>query len=387
MPGDDANQEASSTAEYGATAEYNLTAEHKTSAPSREPLSTDDAPTNAAAAGSVAAAKAALAGFIAELGDLGAIESLIREKLGSDAPRLHEIGHYLLNLGGKRIRPVLCLLVARALGLKRAPQPLIDVAAGIELIHMATLLHDDIIDNSSLRRHHPSAFARYGLGDSLLTGDFLLVRAFSLCARLDSAIIDATERACVELTEGEILETPLTREVHTVDSSLTIARKKTAALFRLAAYSAAHIAAVDDVLERRLAQFGESLGIAFQILDDVLDVTSSEDLLGKRAGTDLRERKPSLVNVLWLDSGDSRAGRLKRPATSDSADEDRFIAEALSILANGPVVAQARTIARRYAGDALSVLEEIRERRSPPPDEHALLALRSLVEYCILRLQ
>lgn len=163
---------------------------------------------------------------------------------------------------------------------------------------MATLLHDDMIDNSPLRRHRQSAPARYGSNQSILAGDFLLVRAFALCARLDRPIIEATEQACVELTEGEILETSLVDDRHSVESALAIARKKTASLFRLAAFSAAHMSGVWVDVESRMARFGELVGVSFQILDDVLDVVSDESLLGKRSGTDLRERKPSSMYAI-----------------------------------------------------------------------------------------
>jgi octaprenyl-diphosphate synthase len=245
-------------------------------------------------------ARARLKSVIAGLPGMEAVETVIRSKLVSDAPLLEEIPAYLLELGGKRMRPVLTLLVARALGQQTPAPALIDVAAGIELIHMATLLHDDIIDNSDMRRHKASPLNRFGQSETLLAGDFLLVRAFSLCARLDAAIIDATERACIHLTEGEILEVPLYATQHSRETALTIADKKTAALFELAAYSAAHIATANPTVTSSMAAFGQALGIAFQILDDILDVTSDADLLGKPSGTDIRERKPSIVNILLL---------------------------------------------------------------------------------------
>jgi geranylgeranyl pyrophosphate synthase len=156
------------------------------------------------------AAKAGVSKMLAGLQGMKEVETLISSKLTSDAELLETIPAYLLGLGGKRIRPAMTLLVSRAFGSKSVEFPVaevIDVAAGIELIHMATLLHDDIIDKSPLRRHKQSPFLKFGLGNSLLAGDFLLVRAFSLCARLDRYVIDATEQACIELTEGEILET------------------------------------------------------------------------------------------------------------------------------------------------------------------------------------
>ena len=180
--------------------------------------------------------KTVLYKIISELKELALVEEVIKSSFRSDAASLSEISSYLFSLGGKRIRPVLCLLAYKALVEEEVKEQLITIAAGIELIHMATLLHDDIIDKSNLRRNSASANKKFGLAKSLLTGDFLLVRAFGLCAKLSSEIVRATEIACVELTEGEILELPMHEFDHDLDSSLLIARKKTASLFRLAGF-------------------------------------------------------------------------------------------------------------------------------------------------------
>jgi len=309
-------------------------------------------------------------------------EGLIEEKLVSDAPLLCDIPRYLLTLGGKRMRPALALMLARALGCSAPPQQLIDVAAGIELIHMATLLHDDIIDRSPLRRHQASPYVKFGLESTLLSGDFLLVRAFSLCARLDRFVIDSTERACIELTEGEILEVPLDQRHHTVESSLEIARKKTAALFWLAARTAAHLVGAPPPLVERASIFGEKLGVAFQILDDILDVTSSEDLLGKKSGIDIREKKPSLVNVLWVESEAPGAKVLTTPGAVDDATVERAVAE----LRASPVIEAARRIALAHTEEAANELAAL-EAEAPHIDRVALGHLRTLIEYTVERME
>jgi octaprenyl-diphosphate synthase len=332
--------------------------------------------------GVIGTAKARLSAALSALKGLDRVEALIEEKLVSEAPLLHEIPHYLLTLGGKRMRPVLSLMMARALG-QAAPSPaLIDVAAGIELIHMATLLHDDIIDRSPLRRHQASPYVKFGLESTLLSGDFLLVRAFSLCARLDSFVIDSTERACIELTEGEILEVPLDKGVHTLDSSITIARKKTASLFWLATRTAAHLAGASDPVVEQCSRFGEKLGIAFQILDDILDVVASEDLLGKKSGIDIREKKPSLVNVLWLASGDPLARTLAQPEPIS----DEFVERAVASLRTSPVVEEARRIALGYTSEALAALKFIEE-QCPQSDRPTLEHLRTLIDYTLERME
>ncbi len=312
------------------------------------------------------------------------IEHLIEEKFDSEAALLSEIPRYLLKLGGKRIRPVLCLLVAQSLHQKALSQSVIDVAAGIELIHMATLLHDDIIDKSPLRRHEASPYVKYGIGDTLLAGDFLLVRAFSLCAHLDKYIIDATERACIELTEGEILEVPMHRMPHTLDTSLTISRKKTGALFRLAAESAAYLATRGDMRTvKDFTEFGEHLGIAFQVLDDILDVTSSEEQLGKKAGIDIQEKKPSPVNILWLQTGSALAKEL---LTRENPANDEELALALTEITQSNVIDAARKIARLHADAARGALTRV-HLRSGGLENKAYEALLALIDYVLERME
>ena len=172
---------------------------------------------------------------------LVAVEDRLLSCFRSDAPELTTISTYLMQQGGKRIRPVLALLSARLFGMNEPSTALVDVAAGIELIHMATLLHDDIIDESPVRRHKRSAYLEFGLPPSLLTGDFLLVRAFGLCALLDDFVVQRTEQACVELVEGEILEGKLTpSNPASFPHYLNVVSKKTASLFALACELGGH---------------------------------------------------------------------------------------------------------------------------------------------------
>lgn len=344
--------------------------------------------------------KAQIKSALKNLEGMQEVEALIQSKLTSEAALLSEIPRYLLELGGKRLRPALTLLVARLVApqLEHPVPEVVDVAAGIELIHMATLLHDDIIDKSPLRRHQASPFLKYGAGNTLLSGDFLLVRAFSLCARLDKFVIDHTETACVELTEGEILETALCESSHTVESSINIAAKKTAALFRLAAACGSHLSLQkstsaelhDQSLnsQRRVVQhlsdFGLNLGIAFQMLDDILDVTSTDETLGKQTGIDILERKPSIVNVLWLRSGSALAKRLSSPPHSDPEVEKAFVTESLEELRDSPVIPEAKALAAEFAGKAQKALDNCAESWTLC-DAQALSALQALIEYTLTR--
>ena len=327
-------------------------------------------------------AKERLLAAVAQLDGLEQVEALIRSKFTSEAIMLSEISEYLLKLGGKRIRPVLCLLTARALGMHEPSSSVLAVAAGIELIHMATLLHDDIIDRSPMRRFERSPYSKYGTARTLICGDFLLTRAFSLCAHLDTYIIDATELACIELTEGEILETALSQETHDVESCITIARKKTASLFRLSAESAAHLCGASRSAVSAAAEFGTQLGIAFQALDDILDVISDESLLGKRCGTDIREQKPSLINVEWLASGDSLAKTL---LCGEVTATESQVTEALNKLRGSVVAERAMKRARAHAEAAREALETL-QAQAAKPDLAAFSDLSAVINYVLERL-
>lgn len=317
--------------------------------------------------------------FIAAHEGLALVENTVRDALASEAEPLREIAHYLLALGGKRIRPILAVLVGRLMGMDIPEKRLVDAAAGIELIHMATLLHDDIIDESPLRRHQETAYRRFGLPATLLTGDFLWVRAFGLCAHLGEFIVRATERACVELTEGEVLEGTLNAESEpSLDRYRMIVGKKTASLFELASAVGGGIAGADEHDLAALMVFGRQAGIAFQMVDDILDVTSSEDLLGKPAGTDLKQKTPSLINILWLASGE-QAAREFFAKEQPTAEEAR---RAAHYLAGSQIVEDARKHAEAAAHAAISALRSL---RSPKQNAEMRAHLEALIDYTLDR--
>jgi octaprenyl-diphosphate synthase len=322
--------------------------------------------------------------IVANLSELEKVEARIRSVLESDVPLLQEIPTYMLELGGKRVRPVLALLTSRAL-IGKVPPQVITIAAGVELIHLATLLHDDIIDHADTRRHRPSASKQYGDAAALLAGDFLFVRAFGLCAELPREIITWTEAACIALTEGELLEAaPLA--THTLESATEIARRKTAALFALSTKAAVFLSDsfAQTELPTAIAQaelFGSTLGIAFQFVDDVLDVTANADLLGKPTGSDLREGKPSLVNILWLRSKSKVAMHYLDCARAVEPFNDDLIAAALDEIREGPIVAEARAIAIDYADQSRKALLKLLTARSK-----AMESLEYLIDFVVARL-
>ncbi|MCB0322214.1 MAG: polyprenyl synthetase family protein [Bdellovibrionales bacterium] len=323
--------------------------------------------------------EAARDAFLSGAAGLQLVEERVRSCLDSEAEVLSSISRYLLELGGKRIRPLLAVLLTKLFGISSYPKSLIDAAAGVELIHMATLLHDDIIDQSPTRRNHPSAFIKFGVSPTLLAGDFLLVKAFGLCAKLDPYIIQATERACIELTEGEVLEGTLAdgRRL-SLEQYVNIISKKTASLFQLAAGIGAFSAGVTPADLSRVEQFGRAAGLAFQIVDDILDVVADADLLGKPSGTDLKQKTPSLPNILWLESGDPRALEFFSIEQPNRAQCD----SALEVLRSSDIIAQSRAVARQHADTAQAALHGL---EADTLDLTVRDRLLSLVEYTLER--
>lgn len=322
------------------------------------------------------------AAFLSVGSDLRLVEEAVLEKTSSDAELLTNISRYLHAQGGKRIRPIITLLCNK-LFTQEPSADVISVAAGIELIHMATLLHDDIIDEAPKRRHQPSAYAEFGLAPSLLTGDFLLVRAFGLCAHLDDFVVEATEQACVELTEGEILETKLTSlNPMNFNTYEQIVGKKTASLFALAAKLGAYLAHTSNDAIVALTEFGYYSGIAFQMIDDILDITANEDLLGKPSGTDLRQHAPSLINVLWLLSGEKTA----RDFFASFPPSASQVQNAASYLKTSPILTQAQALAKQYANKANAALSRLPSGSvAESVDQETRNQLFAIVEYTLER--
>lgn len=286
--------------------------------------------------------------------DLNIIEDNIKTVISSDAEKLTEISSYLLNLGGKRIRPLMCLLSARMFGMARANQALVDVASGIEMIHMATLLHDDIIDKSPTRRGKPSAYLLFGSDPTLLAGDFLFVRAFGLCGMLDKYTIKATENACIAVIEGEELEGFINLEQdYPIERYLNVIGKKTSALFALSCKIGAHLAGVSPEIVSKLHAFGMAAGASFQIVDDILDVTSDEKTLGKKPGNDLRQGTPTLINLLWLKQDPKAA----KEFFLDRSEKNVILA--MSAIQKSSVLEQAQQMATGYYNQALNILDEL----------------------------
>lgn len=281
------------------------------------------------------------------------MEEKLAATIMSAVPSLTDIAAHLIESGGKRVRPIVTLLSFNAFGGKRK-EDILEIATAIELIHAATLLHDDIIDGADFRRGRPSAFKRFGLAPTLVTGDFLFIKAFEFAGKFDATVVQWTADACTQLTEGEMLQGALSRsEKVTPENYLDIVQRKTASLFETGAKLGAYLAGAGSEDIETMGRYGLNLGIAFQMMDDVLDVVGQENLLGKSIGMDLRDGNPSLPIVLSLLDGQkavSQAFRCQEPTETQ-------IRLALDAMENGTVIDRARKFSRTYAMKACREIE------------------------------
>ncbi|HUI27833.1 MAG TPA: polyprenyl synthetase family protein [Candidatus Kryptonia bacterium] len=286
--------------------------------------------------------------------ELTQVEQRLGELIASREPLLSEIARYLVASGGKRVRPAVAILVFRACGGENLTD-IVDAAAALELIHSATLLHDDIIDGSDVRRGNDSALRKYGLADTLVTGDYLFCRAFQLCARFEEQVVGWAAEACVSLTEGEILQARFRHNpAVTLDDYLEIITRKTASLFQQGARTGAHLAGADAAIVDRMRRCGFSVGLAFQMVDDLLDVTGTEASIGKPVGIDLRDGNPSLPVVLAMRS-DAELRRLFAKPEPTGAD----ISAAIARIRRADVLDQVRTLACDHAERARAEMAAI----------------------------
>ncbi|MET0184280.1 MAG: octaprenyl diphosphate synthase [Achromobacter sp.] len=241
--------------------------------------------------------------------DMKEVDAVIRARLDSEVVLIRTIGDYIVGAGGKRMRPALVLMIARALGYEGRNHHVL--AAVVEFIHTATLLHDDVVDESDLRRGRQTANAVFGNAASVLVGDYLYSRSFEMMVDVDSMrVMKILSEATTVIAEGEVLQL---LNVHDPDVSqeryLQVVRYKTAKLFEAAARVGAVIADATPEQEEAAAAYGRHIGTAFQLVDDVLDYSGAADALGKNVGDDLREGKPTLplIRVMEVGTPEQRA--------------------------------------------------------------------------------
>ena len=235
--------------------------------------------------------------------DFTALNRTVVAQLHSDVPLIESIGHYIIEAGGKRMRPVLVLLTANNLGYTGKDH--IELATVIEFLHTATLLHDDVVDMSEMRRGRPTANTKWDNPSSVLVGDFIYSRAFELLVNIgDMAIMDVMASTTNKISEGEVLQLVNQHNPQATEADyMQVIHHKTAILFAAACKSAAILAGADNPTCESLHQFGLQVGMAFQLVDDVLDYSGSSETMGKNVGDDLAEGKPTLPLIYVMEHG------------------------------------------------------------------------------------
>jgi len=291
--------------------------------------------------------------------DMDAVNAVIRRKLHSEVSLVNQIAEYIISAGGKRLRPVLVLLVANAYSYKGTAHH--ELAAVVEFIHTATLLHDDVVDESSLRRGRATANALFGNAASVLVGDFLYSRAFQMMADLaNMRVMHILSEATNVIAEGEVLQL---LNMHDPDVSqeryLQVIRSKTAKLFEAAAELGALVAGATEPQIAAAGEYGRSLGTAFQLIDDVLDYAGDAAEIGKNVGDDLREGKPTLPLIYLMENGTPEQRQLVRTCI-EQGDEQHFDAVLAAVTSSGALDFTRRQaeIAAERAAEAIAGLPE-----------------------------
>lgn len=307
--------------------------------------------------------------------DLEAVNQLIVAELGSEVELIEEVGHYLIKAGGKRLRPVIALLTARSCGDPGGRH--IALAAVVELIHTATLLHDDVVDTSELRRGRTTANHEYGNAASVLVGDFLYSRAFQLMVRIgDMKVMRVLADTTNTISEGEVqqLLNAGNPELGSADYA-EVVRKKTAVLFQAAAETGALLCGAATHLVTALRDYGHHLGMAFQLIDDVLDYQADAGQLGKNLGDDLAEGKMTLPLIRTLaEASPAQAQTIRSAITQRGGD----LAAIVALVRAGDALDFTRDQARDHAARAQAALGAL-------PDSPARAALGELTEFAVNR--
>lgn len=287
------------------------------------------------------------------LGDLHELDRQIETRLASDVPLVNRIGAHIIRSGGKRFRPMLLMLVARSLGYEGSDH--IELAMVIEFIHTATLLHDDVVDQAELRRGLRAAHRLWGNEASILVGDFLYSRAFQIMAVLGRMeVMEIMAQATNIIASGEVMQLMHCHDPATTEARyLEVVRRKTATLFAAASELGAVAA---GALEARVhwSRFGHHLGMAFQLIDDVLDYSASTEQLGKNVGVDLAEGKPTLPLIRAL--AVSEGGRLREVEEAVRSRGERHLESVLTAIRETDALDYTRACAEREAGLALELM-------------------------------
>ncbi|ARE41277.1 Decaprenyl diphosphate synthase [Rhodovulum sp. P5] len=312
--------------------------------------------------------------------EMAAVDKLIRERMTSEhAPRIDEVAAHLISAGGKRLRPMLTIASARMCGYD-GPYHLY-LAATVEFIHTATLLHDDVVDESGKRRGRPTANLLWDNKSSVLVGDYLFARSFQLMvAPGNLKVLDILSNAAAVIAEGEVLQLTAARDLKTTEEIyFKVIRGKTAALFAAATEVGGVIAGMDDEKVRALHTYGDALGVSFQIVDDLLDVAGDTAATGKNVGDDFRERKLTLPIIKAIDKADEeeRAFWLRTIEKGDQRDGD--LEHALALMDKHGTIDATRAAALDWSARAKEALTHL-------PEHEIRDMLTDLADYVVARI-
>lgn len=310
--------------------------------------------------------------------DMSDVNNLIVQRMDSSVALIPQLAGYIVAAGGKRLRPVLTLAAARMVGYQGEHHKLL--AAVVEFIHTATLLHDDVVDESDLRRGQASANAVFGNKSSVLVGDFLFSRSFVLMVEVGSlAVLDILSRASAVIAEGEVLQLQTTNDITTDEEAyLAVIRAKTAELFAAAARVGAEVAGRPAAECQALWDYGMNLGVSFQLIDDVLDYSAHQATLGKTVGDDFREGKLTLPVVLAVAAADDDERAFWKRTMEDLAQQDDDLARAQTLMAKHDTLAQTVARARQYG-------EAARQALAIFPDSPIRQALIDVIDFVVER--
>ena len=310
--------------------------------------------------------------------DMARVNALILSKAGSNVKLIPEIANHLVNSGGKRLRPMLTCAAAGLFGYRGEGH--IKLACAVEFMHTATLLHDDVVDESDLRRTAPTARTIWGNQASVLVGDFLLGQAFRMM--VDVGVMDALDilsSASAVIAEGEVLQLSVAKRMETTETDyLNVIGAKTAALFAAACEVGPVIAGAGNEERTALRDYGHHLGVAFQLIDDALDYGGTTDAMGKNTGDDFREGKITLPVILAHRRGTPEEREFWRSAMEGGQTDDDALAYARTLLAKHDTLSDTIARARHYGGMARDAL-------APVPNGPHKDALLEVIEYCITR--
>ena len=312
--------------------------------------------------------------------DMAAVNLLIRERMASEhAPRIPQVTAHLIEAGGKRLRPMLTLAAARLCGYDGPYH--VHLAAAVEFIHTATLLHDDVVDESAQRRGRPTANLLWDNKSSVLVGDYLFARAFQLMTEPGQIrVLGILANASATIAEGEVLQLTAAQDLATTeDIYLKVVRGKTAALFSAATEVGAVVAGAAEHVVQALFTYGDALGIAFQIADDLLDYTGTSAAIGKNTGDDFRERKLTLPLIKAVAKADAeeRAFWVRVIEKGDQRDGD--LDQALAIMHRHGALEAARAEALEWAAIGRAALAQV-------PDHPLRQMLDDLTAYVVARI-